>query len=68
MDNKKIYQSYIDTNFDDDIVISGIAGRFPNSDNMKQLQENLFKKINLLRPHSHRWNTSNMFINYSFIL
>nr|XP_012224502.1 PREDICTED: fatty acid synthase-like [Linepithema humile] len=56
MDNEKIYQSYIDIDSNNDIVISGIAGRFPSSDNMKQLQENLFKKINLVKEDHIRWN------------
>ena len=38
----------------EEIIISGIAGRFPNSDNMNQLRENLFNKIDLVRDHS-RW-------------
>ena len=66
MDNEEIYQSQINT-FDDDIVISGISGRFPNSDNIKQLQENLFNEINLLRDVNLRWKTSK-FINYNYSL
>lgn len=42
----------------DEIVISGIAGRFPGSDNVKQLQENLFNKVNLLRD-KFRWKSGN---------
>ncbi|XP_067207292.1 fatty acid synthase-like [Linepithema humile] len=56
MDTEETYQSYINTEFSDEIVISGIAGRFPDSDNIKQLQENLFNKINLLRANHPRWN------------
>jgi len=37
------------------IVISGIAGRFPNSDNMNQLRENLFNKVDLVRADHGRW-------------
>jgi len=39
----------------EDIVISGIAGRFPNSDNMNHLRENLFNKVNLVRADHGRW-------------
>jgi len=39
----------------EEIVISGIAGRFPSSDNMNQLRENLFNKVNLLRADHGRW-------------
>ena len=59
MDIKETYRSYVDTDCDDDIVISGIAGRFPGSNSMKQLQENLFKKIDLVRADHHRWKSSN---------
>ncbi|XP_067204115.1 fatty acid synthase-like [Linepithema humile] len=55
MGTEKTYKSYINTESSDEIVISGIAGRFPDSDNIKQLQENLFNKINLLRTNP-RWN------------
>lgn len=59
MGTEKTYQSYINTESSDEIVISGIAGRFPGSDNIKQLQENLFNKINLLRANHPRWNIGN---------
>lgn len=39
----------------EEIVISGIAGRFPDSDNMNQLRENLFNKIELVRADHGRW-------------
>jgi len=43
----------------EDIVISGIAGRFPNSDNMNQLRENLFNKVDLIRADHGRWKIGN---------
>lgn len=43
----------------EEIVISGIAGRFPNSDNMNQLRENLFNKINLSTEDHERWKLGN---------
>ncbi|XP_067209348.1 fatty acid synthase-like [Linepithema humile] len=55
MGTEKTYQSYINTESSDEIVISGMAGRFPGSDNIEQLQKNLFNKINLLRLNP-RWN------------
>jgi len=39
----------------EEIVISGIAGRFPSSDNMNQLRENLFNKVDLVRVDHGRW-------------
>ncbi|XP_036142716.1 fatty acid synthase-like [Monomorium pharaonis] len=54
MDDKKTYK-LLDSINPEDIVISGISGRFPDSDNMNQLRENLFNKIDLVRPNHGRW-------------
>ncbi|XP_011636527.1 fatty acid synthase-like [Pogonomyrmex barbatus] len=59
MDDKKTYGSQSDINSGDEIVISGIAGKFPDSDNMNQLRENLFNKVNLVRPDHDRWKIEN---------
>ncbi|XP_044017899.1 fatty acid synthase-like [Aphidius gifuensis] len=39
----------------EEIVISGIAGRFPDSDNMKIFQENLMNKVDLVSNDDRRW-------------
>lgn len=39
----------------EDIVISGIAGRFPESHNMRHFQENLFNKLDLITDDVRRW-------------
>ncbi|XP_043468912.1 fatty acid synthase-like [Leptopilina heterotoma] len=39
----------------DEIVISGIAGRFPNSDNIKELQKKLLNKIDCIDERNDRW-------------
>lgn len=39
----------------EEVVISGIAGRFPNSDNVADLQENLFNKVDLVSGDGRRW-------------
>ncbi|XP_012251516.2 fatty acid synthase-like [Athalia rosae] len=39
----------------DGVVISGIAGRFPESDNVKQFQENLVKGLDLVTADHRRW-------------
>lgn len=39
----------------EEIVISGVAGRFPESDNVRQVQENLFNKIDLVTNDTRRW-------------
>ncbi|XP_018360981.1 PREDICTED: fatty acid synthase-like [Trachymyrmex cornetzi] len=55
MDDKKTCRSWNDIDSSEEIVISGIAGRFPYSDNMNQLRENLFNKIDLVRADHNRW-------------
>lgn len=44
----------------DEIVISGIAGRFPNSDNVKDYAYNLFNKIDMVDDLETRWRHSNV--------
>jgi len=39
----------------EEIVISGIGGRFPNSENMDHLRENLFNRVDLVRADHGRW-------------
>ncbi|KYQ50078.1 Fatty acid synthase [Trachymyrmex zeteki] len=55
MDGKEAAKSWNDIDSDEAIVISGIAGRFPHSDNMDQLRENLFNKIDLVTADHNRW-------------
>ncbi|XP_015113026.1 fatty acid synthase [Diachasma alloeum] len=40
---------------DEEIVISGISGRFPESDNLHQFRENLMNKVDLITDDSRRW-------------
>ncbi|XP_011313294.1 fatty acid synthase [Fopius arisanus] len=40
---------------DEEIVISGISGRFPESDNMKLFCDNLMNKVDLITDDSRRW-------------
>lgn len=45
----------------DEIVISGMSGKFPNSDNINQYEYNLYNKVNTF------WLLSNMMIYYFVI-
>ncbi|XP_051160074.1 fatty acid synthase-like [Leptopilina boulardi] len=40
----------------DEIVISGIAGKFPNSENVKELQNNLLNKTDCVTSSKARWD------------
>jgi len=58
MDDQETCRSWNDIDSSEEIVISGIAGRFPHSDNMNQLKEKLFDKIDLVRDQN-RWQIGN---------
>ncbi|CRK94451.1 CLUMA_CG007958, isoform A [Clunio marinus] len=42
-------------NNDDDIVVSGISGRFPNSDNIHEFEYNLYNKVDMADEEESRW-------------
>lgn len=39
----------------EDIVLSGIAGRFPESDNMDEYAKNLFDNVDMVTEDDRRW-------------
>jgi fatty acid synthase len=39
----------------DDIVITGIAGCFPESENVYQFRDNLFNKVDMVTEVDQRW-------------
>jgi fatty acid synthase, animal type len=49
----------VEQEFDDDIVICGVSGRFPNSDNMNDFAYNLYNKIDMLDDKETRWRHTN---------
>ena len=40
----------------DEIVISGISGKFPNCDNIRELQKSLMNKEDCVNDDKSRWN------------
>ena len=40
---------------DNDIVISGIAGRFPESSNLDEFWKNLYEGLDLMTDNEDRW-------------
>jgi len=50
--------SHISIDAEEEIVISGIAGRFPNSNNLEEFGENLLNKMDLSSIDHGRWNNS----------
>ncbi|GFW58467.1 ketoacyl_synth_N domain-containing protein [Trichonephila clavipes] len=51
----------------DDIVISGIAGRFPECDNVGELKESLYNKKDLVVFRDDRFEKDNMLTKYQMI-
>lgn len=45
MEQQKLYSRTFPTTPDDDIVITGISGKFPNSRNMAAFESNLYNKV-----------------------
>ena len=47
-------------NFDcDDVVVSGISGRFPNSNNVQEFEQNLYNKVDMTDEDESRWKHFN---------
>lgn len=44
----------------EDIVISGISGRFPESDNMDEYAKNLFDNVDMVTEDDRRWPTGEL--------
>lgn len=40
---------------DNDIVVSGISGRFPSSNNVQEFAENLYNKVDMTDEDESRW-------------
>lgn len=46
-EEQQLFSRAYPTTLDDEIVISGIAGRFPNSANVYEFADNLYNKVNV---------------------
>jgi len=40
----------------EEVVITGCSGRFPDSDDVYQLRDNLYNKVDLISADARRWN------------
>lgn len=54
----------------EEIVISGISGRFPEADNIDELKENLYNNVDMITEDSRRWPPGILFtfVLFCFIL
>ena len=49
----------------DEIVISGIAGRFPESDSIDELRDNLYNHVDMITEDERRWPLGIVIFEYS---
>ena len=54
MDKQKT-KTYIPECIYEDIVISGIGGRYPESDSVDEFADNLYNKVDMLTLDNRRW-------------
>jgi fatty acid synthase len=47
---------------DEEVVISGIAGYFPDSENVYQFRDNLFNKVDMITDDGRRWKLGKFFV------
>ncbi|XP_076294383.1 fatty acid synthase-like [Lasioglossum baleicum] len=47
--------SYVASAPGEEVVITGIAGRFPESENVQQLKDNLMNKVDMVTDNYDRW-------------
>lgn len=54
---KESYRSfkYADPEPGEEVVVSGLAGRFPESDNVEELKDNLFNANDCITDDERRW-------------
>lgn len=52
-------QKYIN---DDDVVISGISGRFPNCNTLEEFKEKLFNGVDILTEGESRWPDGKLYL------
>lgn len=66
MNNNRVIP-YVSVDAEQGIIISGIAGRFPNCNNIKELQNNIFNKMDLGSDDHQRWSSCNKFFSNIFL-
>lgn len=49
MNDSRIQARARASNPDDEIVISGVSGKFPNAQNVEEFKKNLYNKVNHFR-------------------
>lgn len=58
-EEQKLFSRVYPLTPEDEIVISGISGRYPNSKNISDFGHNLFNKIDMVDDDEKRWRHTN---------
>lgn len=61
-----MFFSYYTALFDtmEDIVIAGISGRLPESNNLDEFWENLFNGVDMVTEDDRRWKPGRLFFGH----
>lgn len=51
---------------DDDIVLTGISGRLPDSSSIEEFAKNLFEGVDLVTADDRRWQPGTYFFIFAF--
>lgn len=51
----RLYSRTMAASADDEICISGMAGKFPRCDNVQQFADNLYQKVSVFEPTDDGW-------------
>jgi hypothetical protein len=52
---------YVQSSPGEEVVISGLAGYFPESENVYQLRDNLFNEVDMVTEDDRRWKFGQYF-------
>lgn len=58
--------NYAITEPGEEVVITGISGRFPESRNIIELKNNLMNKVDLITDNSERWGQGNRNLTWNY--
>jgi acyl transferase domain-containing protein len=47
----------------EEVVISGMSGRFPESDSTDEFANNLYNKVDMITEDDRRWPTGEIYFN-----
>ncbi len=61
MANEKMISSVLKEG--EDVVISGMSGRFPESDSVDEFAQNLYNKVDMIVDDDRRWPTGQFNLN-----